>query len=189
VFPGRLLANLGIAYALITNAAGGIRSDLSPGDLMLIRDHINLTGNNPLVGASLAGPRFVDMSVAYDTGLSEAGQRAALDASVGIAQGIYAGVLGPSYETPAEVRMLKTMGADAVGMSTVLEVIALRQIGVRVGAMSLITNHAAGLSDSPLSHDEVQDVGRSAARKMQEILRRWIERVGEMSRQAPLSAR
>src|SRR5262249_48693327 len=149
----RVLAELGCKIVLLTNAAGGIRADLAPGSLMLILDHLNLTGRNPLAGV---GHAFVDLSRAYDEGVAEAARRAAADTGVVLAEGVYAGLLGPSYETPAEIRMLRTLGADAVGMSTVMEVIALRHAGARVGAVSCITNVAAGLAPGTLDHQDVQ---------------------------------
>jgi purine-nucleoside phosphorylase len=167
----RVLAALGCRSVLLTNAAGGIRDGLPPGSLMLIVDHLNLSGRNPL-----AGPRssFVDLSCAYDAGLAEAARQAAADTGVALQEGIYAGVLGPSYETPAEIRMLRTLGADAVGMSTVLEVIALRQLGVRVGAVSCITNLAAGLSPRTLDHREVEATARQAKDAFEALLARWV---------------
>src|SRR5688572_9516195 len=134
VFGVRVLAALGCRVVLITNAAGGIRDDLGPGELMMLSDHLNLTGQNPLVGpVRSAASRFPDMTEAYDAGLRSLGRRAAEELNLDIKEGIYAGVLGPSYETPAEIRMLRTLGADAVGMSTVHEVTELRSLGVRVG--------------------------------------------------------
>ncbi|HSC89644.1 MAG TPA: purine-nucleoside phosphorylase [Polyangiaceae bacterium] len=158
VFGVRLLARLGVDAVLLTNAAGGIGDDLAPGRLLVIDDHLNLTGLNPLVGANVDewGPRFPDMTQAYDAELrarlGELGRQLGLD----LAHGTYAGLLGPSYETPAEIRMLETLGARAVGMSTVLETIALRHLGVRVAGVSCITNLAAGKSHAPLDHDEVK---------------------------------
>jgi purine-nucleoside phosphorylase len=175
----RLLVELGCRFVLLTNAAGGIRRDLSPGTFMLITDHMNLSGENPLKG--LPDP-FVDMSRAYDPEIADAARRAARDADIGLAEGVYAGVLGPSYETPAEVRMLARLGADAVGMSTVVEAIALRHAGARVGGLSCITNSAAGVTEAPLRHSEVQDVGSRVAEPMIELLRRWIE-VGDSHQQ------
>ena len=133
---------------VLTNAAGGIAPNFAAGDRMLITDHLNLTGQNPLVGPHQAGfgTRFPEMGEAYNRRLAELAHAAARDTSVELKEGVYAGLLGPNYETPAEIRMLRTMGADAVGMSTVLEVIALRHVGVRVAAISCITNLAAGIS-------------------------------------------
>ncbi len=165
VFGVRLMLALGARTLIVTNAAGGIRADLGPGTLMLIEDHLNLTGRNPLSGdndASL-GPRFPDMSEAYDRGLLDTTTRVAARLGMTVARGVYAGVLGPSYETPAEIRMLRTLGADAVGMSTVLETIAARHMGARCLGISCITNHAAGLGQAVLSHDEVQEIANQSA--------------------------
>jgi purine-nucleoside phosphorylase len=175
----RILAALGCRVVILTNAAGGIRPGMKPGSLMLIVDHLNLTGHNPLTG----GPRFVDMTRAYDVELCDAARRAAAEAGVPLAEGVYAQLSGPSYETPAEIRMLRTLGADAVGMSTVLETIALRALGVRVGAMSCITNVAAGLSSALLDHGEVQDVAREAARSFEAVLARWVVGAGELAQE------
>jgi purine-nucleoside phosphorylase len=175
----RLLAALGCHSVLLTNAAGGMRVDLTPGSLMLIVDHLNLTGRNPLCG--VARP-FVDLSHAYDPDIAAAARDAARDAGVPLAEGVYAGLLGPSYETPAEIRMLRTLGADAVGMSTVNETIALRHAGVRVGALSCITNWAAGLSPVALSHHEVEATALRVRGALESVLRRWIERSGALSR-------
>ena len=153
----RLMAHLGCNVFFITNAAGGIRADLRPGDLMLIRDHINFMGTNPLIGENdpNMGPRFPDMSAAYDATLrSQAGSIAA-QSGILIKEGVYAAFSGPSYETPAEIRMLGILGADAVGMSTVPEVISARHLGCKVLGISCISNLAAGRSTQPLSHTEV----------------------------------
>lgn len=171
VFGCRLLAALGCRVVLLTNAAGGVRPSLSPGSLMLICDHLNLTGHNPLVGSEGA---FVDLSHAYDQELRDAARRAATETGVALHEGVYAGLLGPSYETPAEIRMLATLGADAVGMSTVMEVIALRHAGVRVGALSNITNVAAGLSSATLDHRDVQETARRSRHAFVSLLTRWI---------------
>jgi purine-nucleoside phosphorylase len=179
VFGVRLLATLGCRAVLLTNAAGGIRAGLAPGRLLLIRDHVNLTGTNPLVGANEAPfARFPDMTHAYDSRLRELAHEAARAEQVELEEGVYAGVLGPSYETPAEIRMLRTLGADAVGMSTVLETIALRHRGVRVGALSVITNHAAGVTDAPLDHADVQAAGAAARERVERLMSGWVERVG-----------
>lgn len=175
VFGVRLLAELGCRSVLLTNAAGGIRADLAPGSLMLITDHLNLTGRNPLAGFRAAGSSsFVDLSAAYDVEVAAAAQDAAQRLSIPLSTGVYAGLLGPSYETPAEVRMLASLGADAVGMSTVLEVIALRERGVRVGAVSCITNAAAGLSPKPLDHDDVQETAALARERFASLLNAWV---------------
>ena len=179
VFGVRVLAELGCKVVLLTNAAGGIHASFEPGELMLITDHLNLLGDNPLRGANYgAGPRFPDLSQAYDADLLQFGREAARAAGVTLREGVYAAMLGPSYETPAEIRMLRTLGADAVGMSTVPEVIALRQLGVRVGAMSCITNLAAGISAQPLDHSEVEATARRSRSAFSEVLSRWAGLAG-----------
>lgn len=175
----RLLAALGCRAVLLTNAAGGIRDDLVPGSLMLLSDHLNLTGRNPLVGlADGRGTRFPDMTAVYDPELRTLAQQAAEQLNLSLAEGVYAGLLGPSYETPAEIRMLRTLGADAVGMSTVLEAIALRELGVRTAAVSVITNRAAGLSGRPLDHAEVEQTAERVRRAFVEFLGRWATLTG-----------
>jgi len=166
-FGVRLMAVLGARTLIVTNAAGGISPELEPGDLMAITDQINLTGTSSLVGPNTyrRGPRFLDMTAAFDPDLIETASRVAGTLGFALARGVYAGLLGPAYETPAEVRMLRTLGADAVGMSTVLEVLAARQMGLRVLGISCISNLAAGISKGPLSHEEVEETaGRVGAR-------------------------
>jgi purine-nucleoside phosphorylase len=178
VFGVRLLAALGCRAVLLTNAAGATRADWSPGSLVLLRDHLNLTGQNPLVGPDDPPfPRFPDMSAIYDAELRTLAHESAREAAISLVDGVYAGVLGPSYETPAEIRMLSSLGADVVGMSTVHEAIALRHRGVRVGALSVVTNLAAGLAERPLDHAEVQAVGALARGKLQTLLTGWLARV------------
>lgn len=171
VFGCRLLVTLGCRIVFVTNAAGGIHGALNTGSLMLIKDHLNLTGENPLVGQPGA---FVDMTHAYDRRLRELARRAASELGVRLHDGVYAGLRGPSYETPAEIRMLRAIGADAVGMSTVLEVIALRHAGARVAAASNVTNPAAGLSETELNHREVQEAARRSRDRFVSLLTRWI---------------
>jgi purine-nucleoside phosphorylase len=156
-FGARVLCGLGIRALLVTNAAGGVNPALGPGDLVRITDHLNLSGQNPLVGENddQLGPRFPDLSKAYDARLGALMDEAASEVGVPLARGVYACVLGPSYETPAEIRMLRALGADLVGMSTVPEVIVARHMGVPVAGLSVVTNHAAGLSRRELSHQEV----------------------------------
>jgi purine-nucleoside phosphorylase len=173
VFGARLLAELGCRAVLLTNAAGGIRADLDPGSLMLITDHINLSGQNPLVGWG-GHPAFIDLTRAYDPLLLAAARRAAGKVGASLPEGVYAALLGPSYETPAEIRMLRALGADAVGMSTALEVIALRERGVAVGAVSCITNLAAGLSDVVLDHDDVQQTAARTRARFEALLDAWV---------------
>ncbi len=174
VFGVRLLAALGCEVVLLTNAAGGIRADLQPGSLMLVSDHLNLTGMNPLVGWEAEGSPFVDLSDAYATPVQEAAKRAAHGEGITLAEGVYAGLLGPSYETPSEIRMLRTLGADAVGMSTVLETIALVAAGVRVGAVSCITNAAAGCRGAILDHEDVQRQAEQASEQFRRLLDHWV---------------
>ena len=158
-FPARVLCALGIGGLVVTNAAGGIHLDFAPGDLMAITDHINLAGWNALTGHNddRLGPRFPDMSTAYSPKLRALLLDIASRQGVNLRQGVYAIVSGPSYETPAEIRMLRTLGADAVGMSTVPEVIAAAHMGVPVAGISCITNLAAGIGHQPLSHEEVAE--------------------------------
>jgi len=157
VFPFRTLALCGAETFFLTNAAGGIHPDMKPGELMLITDHINLMGTNPLIGPNdeKLGARFPDMSRVYDPTLRKKIEETALKMGIKLRQGIYAAVHGPSYETPAEVNMLRRMGADAIGMSTVPEAIALNHMGKKVVAVSCITNLAAGVKDGKLEHEEV----------------------------------
>ncbi|MBP6834895.1 MAG: purine-nucleoside phosphorylase [Deltaproteobacteria bacterium] len=164
VFNVRALLTLGARTLVVTNAAGGISPTLRPGDLALLTDHLNLTGRTPLAGPNedSLGPRFPDMTDAYDPGLRRLAHSAAESVGQTLREGIYAGLLGPSYETPAEIRMLRSMGADLVGMSTVAEVIAARHMGAKVLGMSCVTNLAAGVSPHALSHAEVEETARLA---------------------------
>jgi purine-nucleoside phosphorylase len=158
-FGARVLCGLGVKLLLVTNAAGGVNPSFAPGDLVRIVDHINLSGLNPLVGENddRVGPRFPDLTEAYDPALGALLAQVAAERSIPLRAGVYACLLGPSYETPAEIRMLRTLGADVVGMSTVPEVIAARHMGVRVVGISVVTNLAAGLSRRTLSHAEVAE--------------------------------
>ncbi|MHC5039533.1 MAG: purine-nucleoside phosphorylase [Planctomycetota bacterium] len=177
VFPVRVLAQLGVETLLLTNAAGAVDETFAPGDLMLITDHLNLMGANPLAGPNLdpLGPRFPDMSEVYDKGLRERARSVASAMGIPLRTGVYAAMAGPSYETPAEIRMLKTMGANAVGMSTVPEAIAARHAGLRVLAISMISNLAAGLSPTPLSHEEVLQTGAKAGRSLSRLIEGFVE--------------
>jgi purine-nucleoside phosphorylase len=175
----RLMARLGARALIATNAAGGLDAQLTPGSLLAISDHLNLSGQNCLVGANdpALGPRFPDMSAAYDPGL-RAHARAAADAlGIELHEGVYAGVLGPSYETPAEVRMLRLLGASVVGMSTVQEVIAARHLGLRVLGLSCVTNLAAGLSPHPLTHQDVEETARASAASLTALVRAIVPRI------------
>ena len=174
VFTVRLAGRLGASTLLLTNAAGGLRPDHRPGRLMLVKDHMNLTGLNPLRGRLPAewGPQFVEMVAAYDEELRRLARRRAEALGIGIEEGIYAGLAGPSYETPAEAAMLRSLGADAVGMSTVLEVIAARHLGLRCLGLSLITNVSA---TAGADHEEVLAAGRAAATDVQRLLAAMLE--------------
>jgi purine-nucleoside phosphorylase len=160
-FPTRVLGRMGIRALILTNAAGGINLEYKQGALVLITDHINLQGHNPLVGPNddRFGPRFPDMTQAYFKPYREIALRAARNLDKTVYQGVYAGLLGPSYETPAEIRYLRTIGADLVGMSTIPEVIVARHMGLKVLAISCVTNMAAGISDEVLNHEDVLAAG------------------------------
>ena len=164
-FPVRVMQELGVRVLIVTNAAGGLDPDFTPGDIMLIRDHINLTGANPLCGANQNtwGPRFPDMSRVYDSGLAATAVRKALEIGAPMRQGIYAGLLGPSLETPAEVRFLKTIGAQAVGFSTVMETIAATHAGMRILGLSTITNVNDPDRPVPATLEEIVAVANGAA--------------------------
>ncbi len=165
--PTRVFASLGVDTLIVTNAAGGIRRAFGPGTLMLISDHLNLTGRNPLEGEVFPGEtRFPDMTVAYDAQLRALAHLVAIKQGTPLAEGIYAALLGPTYETPAEVRMLERLGADAVGMSTAPETIVARARGMRVLGISTITNAAAGISHELMSHADVMDVANRVAEKL-----------------------
>ncbi len=169
--PVRAFAGLGIRTLIVTNAAGGIRRTYGHGTIMLIADHLNLTGRNPLVGHARAGEeRFPDMTDAYDSSLRGVARAAARRLGITLEEGVYAGLLGPSYETPAEVRMLERLGADAVGMSTVLEVVAARALGMKCLGFSLVTNPGAGISPTPLSHAEVMDIAGKAGQELARLV-------------------
>jgi purine-nucleoside phosphorylase len=176
----RTIARLGVHSVLLTNAAGGLEPSWSAGDLMLVTDHLNLMGCSPLIGPNddAVGPRFPDMTRAYDSGLAEVLRGVARAANIPLREGVYAGLLGPSYETPAEVRMVRGLGAQAVGMSTVPEVIALRHLGIRVGALSCITNLAAGISPTPLDHAEVEATAKRRRPELLQLLSGWITQAG-----------
>jgi purine-nucleoside phosphorylase len=170
--PVRVMAALGARVLLVSNAAGGVRADLRAGDLMIIDDHINFMFRNPLVGPVVEGDvRFPDMSDPYDRELQSIAKSLAAKEGIEIRSGVYFAVPGPSYETPAEIRMYEKLGADAVGMSTVPEVIAARAMGIRVLGISLITNAAAGITGEPLTHDEVIQAGREAAPRFITLIR------------------
>jgi purine-nucleoside phosphorylase len=174
--PVRVFAALGIRTLVVTNAAGGIRRSYGHGTIMLISDHLNLTGRNPLVGHQRSGEeRFPDMTDAYDPAYRGAARAAARRLGITLEEGVYAGLLGPSYETPSEVRMLERLGADAVGMSTVVEVVAARALGMRCLGFSLVTNPGAGISPVPLSHAEVMDIAGKAGGELARLVEGVIE--------------
>lgn len=178
-FPARVLCALGIRALVVTNAAGGINTQFAPGDLMAITDHINLSGWNALTGPNdeRLGPRFPDMSRAYAPALRALLLESSQRTQVPLQQGVYAMVAGPSYETPAEIRMLRTLGADAVGMSTVPEVVAAGHMSVPVVGISCITNLAAGVGDKPLTHDEVAETANRVAGIFSRLLTDFLPRV------------
>jgi purine-nucleoside phosphorylase len=181
-FPVRVLHALGASTLLLSNAAGGVRRSFKPGDLMIIRDHINLTWRNALIGPVVPGDeRFPDMSDPWDPALRKLLAECAATVGVPVTEGVYLGLSGPSYETPAEVRMLEVLGADAVGMSTVHEVIVARAIGMRVAGMSCITNLAAGLSDGVISHQDVLEVTKAAGEKFEKIAIEFVRKLGSDS--------
>ena len=182
-FPIRALARMGIRSLILTNAAGGINLEYGAGKLVLISDHINLQGGNPLTGMEdeRFGPRFIDMTHAYSRAYRSIAIAAGRKLGIDLAEGVYAALLGPSYETPAEIRFLRTIGADLVGMSTVPEVIAARQLGMEILAISCVTNMAAGVLDQPLSHSEVLETGRRVAGEFQALLREVIPAIAGSS--------
>ncbi len=176
VQPVLLMGRLGAKVVVLTNAAGGVNPAYGPGTLMLIADHLNLTGRTPLLGpnADEIGPRFTDLTDVWSPRLRERLRAAGAAEGVAFEEGVYVGLLGPTYETPAEVRMLRTMGADAVGMSTVLEAIAARWAGIEVCGVSLVTNAGAGYSGQPLSHEEVLAAGAEAGPLLARVIRRFV---------------
>jgi purine-nucleoside phosphorylase len=176
VEPALLMHRLGARSLVLTNAAGGVDPTFEPGTLMLLTDHLNLTGRTPLLGPNddALGPRFLDLTAVYDADLRQRIRDAAAAEDIALAQGVYAGLLGPTYETPAEVRMLGILGAHAVGMSTVMEAIAARWVGMRVVGVSLVTNKGAGISATPLTHDEVLVAANEAGPRLARVLQRFV---------------
>lgn len=176
VFPVRVFGEMDIPFYFATNATGGISYSLSPGDLVLIYDHINFIGHNPLRGSNEEswGPRFPDMTYAYDRALIDLAEKAASSVDLQVRRGIYAAFPGPSFETPAEIRMMRMLGADVVGMSTVPEVIAARHMGMRVCVISCVANFAAGMSEKMLSHEEVLQEMDKASGKLVNLLQAMI---------------
>jgi len=178
-FATRVLGRLGVRTVVLTNAAGGINTMFTPGTLMVIDDHINLMGSNPLVGPNdeRFGVRFPDMTAVYAPRLRAVADQAALAAGIGVRHGIYVALHGPSYETPAEIRFLRVIGADAVGMSTVPEAIVARHLGLDVLGISCITNPAAGVLPAPLQHDEVMEVARRVSGEFMALLEGIVARI------------
>ncbi|HHY65516.1 MAG TPA: purine-nucleoside phosphorylase [Clostridiaceae bacterium] len=177
VYPVRVFKRLGIGNLIVTNAAGGINTSFKPGDLMLITDHISLFCENPLRGENIdeLGPRFPDMTMAYDRDLQKLALESAARLGIDLKTGVYSYCKGPSYESPAEIRALRNLGADAVGMSTVPETIAARHMGMRILGISCITNMAAGILDKPLNHEEVMETGKLVEKKFTELVSEIID--------------
>jgi purine-nucleoside phosphorylase len=177
----RVFGRMGIRAVILTNAAGGISTSYSQGALVLIRDHINLQGSNPLVGPNddRFGLRFPDMTHSYDRGYRAMAKEEGTKLKITLHEGVYAAMLGPSYETPAEIEMLRRIGADLVGMSTVAEVIAARHMGIKVLAISCVTNMAAGILDQPLSHTEVMETGERVKGTFEALLRAILPRIDQ----------
>lgn len=182
VMPVRLLGLLGAEILFLTNASGGINTAFQAGDLMLITDHISCFAPNPLIGPNLEelGTRFPDMSHVYDLQLQQIIRNAAAEQQIPLQEGVYAQLTGPSFETPAEIRMLRTLGCDAVGMSTVVEAIAARHMGMKVCGISCICNLAAGMTASPLTHEEVQEAADKAAPRFKQLVTEAVRRFGEL---------
>lgn len=178
-FPIRVMKAIGVETILVTNAAGGVNKDLEPGDLMLISDHINYTGKNPLFGKNYdeLGPRFLDMSKAYDRELIDVAKNTAKDIGINLKEGVYMWFSGPTYETPSEVKLARILGADAVGMSTVPEVIVARHGGIKVLGISCITNMAAGILDKPLNHEEVVETSARVKETFQNLVRGIVKNI------------
>ncbi len=176
VLPARLMKRMGAQILFLTNASGGINTSFGAGDFMLIQDHISCFAPNPLIGQNVDefGVRFPDMSTVYDRELQDKIRKAARDNGIDLKEGVYAQLTGPSFESPAEIRMLRTLGADAVGMSTVVEAIAANHMGMRICGISCVSNLAAGLSANPLTHEEVQEAADKAAPLFQKLITQSI---------------
>ncbi|MEK3721703.1 purine-nucleoside phosphorylase [Paenibacillus sp. FSL H8-0034] len=179
-FPVRVMKELGVQTLIVTNAAGGVNISYEVGDLMVIKDHINFTFRNPLIGPNFSelGVRFPDMSEAYSRRLRQTAHEVASEQGLKLPEGVYAGLTGPTYETPAEIRMLRTLGADAVGMSTVAEVIVARHAGIEVLGFSCISNMAAGILDQPLSHQEVMETTERVKPKFLKLILGIVAKLG-----------
>lgn len=181
-FPIRVMKALGIKNLIVTNAAGGVNKDYVPGDFMIINDHINFGFNNPLIGKNYEslGERFPDMSYAYDREYIDIAKKSAESLGLDIKEGVYFYNLGPTYETPAEVRMISALGGDSVGMSTVPEVIVARHSDMKVLGISCITNMAAGILDQPLNHEEVVETGERVKKEFEALIRKIVKEIDEM---------
>lgn len=179
VFPVWVFRALGVKKLIVTNAAGGINTSYRPGDLMLIKGHINYTNNNPLIGPNIEafGPRFPDMSEAYSKELTDVVMKSAAENSITLQEGTYIYLTGPSYETPAEIRAFRILGADAVGMSTVPEVIAANHCGIKTAGISCITNMAAGILDKPLNHKEVMETADRVKENFTKLIKSVVENI------------
>jgi purine-nucleoside phosphorylase len=179
VFPVWVMKSLGISRLIVTNAAGGVNTSFAPGDLMLIKDHINFAGTNPLMGPNIEefGPRFPDMSNAYDRDLLETAKGCAKENGIEVQEGSYMMFTGPNYETPAEIRMSRVLGGDAVGMSTVPEVMTANHCGVKVLGISCITNMAAGILDQPLNHQEVVETAERVKTKFIKLVKEIVKQI------------
>ncbi|MBE6044311.1 purine-nucleoside phosphorylase [Clostridium thermopalmarium] len=178
-FPVRVMKLLGVEKLIVTNAAGAVNTSYNPGDLMLIKDHLNLMGNNPLIGKNLDefGTRFPDMSNAYDKELRDRVKEIAKSIDIELKEGVYAAMSGPTYETPAEIRMVHALGGDAVGMSTVPEVIIAVHSGIKVVGISCMTNMAAGILEQPLNHNEVMETSARVKEKFTKLMKKVIKEI------------
>ncbi len=179
VYPVRIMKLLGIKKLIVTNAAGGINTNFTPGDLMLIQDHINLLGTNPLIGKNDDdfGPRFLDMTYTYNKEFLALAEKTAKDLNITTQKGVYAAMTGPTYETPSEVKMLRILGADAVGMSTIPEVIVANHMGIKILGISCITNMASGILDKSLNHEEVIETANRVKKDFKKLVKTIIERI------------
>jgi purine-nucleoside phosphorylase len=186
-FPIRVFCLMGIKTLVVTNAAGGISSHLNPGSLMLITDHINLMGDSPLRGPNedRFGPRFPDLTAAYAPDYIDLAHEVARSTGLALAEGVYLALIGPAYETPAEIRMLRELGADAVGMSTVPEIIVARHCGIKVLAISCITNVAAGLTHKEINHQQVMEIGRQSSAHLSMLLEGLLPKLVVLDAQVP----
>ncbi|MCB0419649.1 MAG: purine-nucleoside phosphorylase [Bdellovibrionales bacterium] len=179
VFPTRVLGKLGVDVLVLTNAAGGLNAKMQPGHFMIIEDHLNLTGNNPLIGPNMEelGVRFPDMSEPYDRKLISLLEKVMIQHKVPFSKGVYCGVTGPTYETAAEIKYMAQLGGGAVGMSTVPETIAAKHMGLKVCGISCVTNLGTGLSPNPISHDEVKEIGKRVEKEFSLFLKDFVEQI------------